>query len=305
VTPPGAEGDEEEVALPPAVDVPAQAEALPIPIVPPAAAVVPIAAIPPPLNVPVELDTPDIPAAAHGMVVVAIEPLDSIGLRPAVPSSVAPRGIPAGPNDPLPCRPNGEVGSTLGNAADGICAKAALPLRRAADVRAINKRRPVGCTRHRAHRPEQRGSTETKLACMMDAPYQGFSSPPGWSSQFGRCHPGSTGDEPPPPMLCAMHERAVLELRRFVSHCSIPRLERAWLAWLLLKYALQIAVTFFERKGRLIAQATKNTLSGTRWKPRRIIRRKSSEALSLAETSTPPQSFAHHPRERTEAGLLA
>lgn len=227
VAPPGeaVEGDEEYMALPPGVEVPTQGEAAfpdaampvvpPVPIVPPVAAVLPIAAMPPPSKVPVELDTPDIPevelpAAEHGVVPPIVEPYDGapygIGLTPFVPSSVAPNGMPAGATDRLPVMPSGEVGSMPGDEVDGICAKAALPLRRAATVVAINMRLLVGFSRHGADRPDRRGSTETKHGCMV-SPHsrpKDLAARRAGHRNFGRWQPGSIGDEALHSTLCSM-----------------------------------------------------------------------------------------------------
>jgi hypothetical protein len=158
LAPPGeiVEGDDELAPLLPPLE--AQGEAPfpiaavpakpPMPVVPPVAVLLPIPAMPPPSKVPVEFDTLDVadvalPATEQGMVLPVVEPNDEAplgaGLTPVVPSSVAPIGMPAGAADRLPPRPSGEVGSTLGDETDGICANAALLPRRAATIATMNK----------------------------------------------------------------------------------------------------------------------------------------------------------------------
>lgn len=167
--PPGeiVEGDDENAPLPlvaaapPQGDVPLPDTAVavvagltPVPLMPPGGVALGIPAMPPPSKVPVELGTPDtpdpelpdveLPATEHGIVLPVLEPNidvpDGSGLTPGVPSPVAPRGMPAGATRELPVRPNGEVGSMPGDEADGVCAKAALPLRRTATIVAMNQR---------------------------------------------------------------------------------------------------------------------------------------------------------------------
>jgi len=164
--PPGeiVEGDDENAPLPlvaaapPQGDVPLPDTAVavvagltPVPLMPPGGVALGIPAMPPPSKVPVELGTPDtpdpelpdveLPATEHGIVLPVLEPNidvpDGSGLTPGVPSPVAPRGM---PTRELPVRPNGEVGSMPGDEADGVCAKAALPLRRTATIVAMNQR---------------------------------------------------------------------------------------------------------------------------------------------------------------------
>jgi hypothetical protein len=145
LAPPGAivAADDAFAALPPALaEPPAQGEA-PLPGVVPYAALIPVAMpmpVPPPSNVAV--DVPDIPegalpAAEHGTVPPTP---NGAGLTPAVPSSVAPNGMPTGPTGRLPCTPSGEVGSMPGEETEGAWANAALPLRRAASIVTSNKR---------------------------------------------------------------------------------------------------------------------------------------------------------------------
>ena len=64
---------------------------------------------------------------------------NGMGLTPVVPSSVAPKGMPAGATGALPVMPSGDVGSMPGGETDGICASAGLPPMRAAAIATINQ----------------------------------------------------------------------------------------------------------------------------------------------------------------------
>lgn len=160
LAPPGEiiEGDDGLIALLLVLDVQGEAPVpdVVIPVVPPVpmvpvpgtpvvAGVLGIPAMPPPSKVPVELDVPDValPATEHGMVLPVVVPNDDapfgIGLTPVVPSSVEPIGMPAGAGARLPPRPRGEVGSMPDGEVDGICAKAALPPKRAITIATMNK----------------------------------------------------------------------------------------------------------------------------------------------------------------------
>jgi hypothetical protein len=167
LAPPGeiVEGDDENVPLPlvtaapPQGDVPLPDAAIavvagltPVPPVPPGGGALAIPAMPPPSKVPVALGTPDtpeppdveLPATEHGMLLPVVEPNIDVpngsGLTPGVWSAVAPNGMPVGATDRLPWMPSGEVGSMPGDEVDGVCAKAALPLRRTATIVAMNQR---------------------------------------------------------------------------------------------------------------------------------------------------------------------
>jgi hypothetical protein len=145
------------MALTLVVDVPTQGEfpfpSTTVPAAPPVPAEAPIVLMPPPSKLPVELvpDLPDVelPAVEHGVALPIIEPYDGalygIGLTPVVPSSVAPRGIPAGPTDGVPAMPNGEVAPIpgVGLPIPPTCARTGLQPKSAASIAAFNARRIV------------------------------------------------------------------------------------------------------------------------------------------------------------------
>jgi hypothetical protein len=101
---------------------------------------------PPPSNVPVALVV-GAPTTAEQIVNPDPNVLGGAGLNPGVASSVAPRGTPAGPTEPLAAvlMPNGEVCPMpgVGLPIPPTCAKTGLPLTSVARVAAISSRRTV------------------------------------------------------------------------------------------------------------------------------------------------------------------
>src|SRR5580700_11708156 len=92
---------------------------------------------PPPSNVPVELVV-GAPTTAEQIVNPDPSVLGGAGLNPGVASSVAPRGTPAGPTEPLAAAlmPNGEVSPipAVGLPIPPTCANAGLQARSVAKV---------------------------------------------------------------------------------------------------------------------------------------------------------------------------
>src|SRR5260370_2469680 len=104
---------------------------------------------PPPPNVPVALVV-GAPTAGEQIVNPAPNVPGGAGLNPGVASSVAPRGTPAGPTEPVPAAlmPNGEVCPipAVGLPIPPTWAKTGLPPRSVARVAAMTSSRRTGAS---------------------------------------------------------------------------------------------------------------------------------------------------------------